>query len=249
MNGQVLPISDVRQIGTEKAGIPESRQYTVEFRTGEHADVWLLQGATALPVGLKDGSKIEFGCVEDLVAMPPTPWGDQLAVASYSHGVGHDCLRYFKRVMSDGRVAWSNVFLLQAAGSLIDRTEAVTENDPILEFFDLRAVPVTGMGILRSWVSPNPSLSFGAVSVGVDLANGALLSSDRRLVAASSADVAALYSTTLRSLMNDGRITVRNTAPLIEQAAPEPRKRGLGKSQRIFDSAIRKALLEAYFKH
>lgn len=249
MDARALPVSDVRLIGTQQAGIPEPRQYTVRFRTGERSDVWLLQGATALPVELEDGSKIESKCIEELVAMPATPWGDRLAAASYSHGGGHDCLRYFRRVLPDGRIAWSNAFLLQAAGSLTDRTESVTESDPVLEFFDLRAVPATDMGIFRSWVSPNPRLSFGAISVGVNLVNGALLSRDRRLVAAPSIDVAALYATTLRTLLQEERINARNTVPLIEQAASEPRMRGLGKSQRIFDSAIRKALIDAYFKH
>jgi hypothetical protein len=247
LDGNFLPVSTVRQIGTQQTGIPEQRQYTVQFRSGERDDVVFLQGTTALPIELEDGSKIEALCIEDLVALPPTPWGDSLAPVSYTHGVGHRCLRYFRRVLPDRRTVWSNVFLLRADGSLTDRTRAVAEENPVLEFFDLRAVLASDMGILRSWVSPDPLLSFGAVSVGVDLINGNLLSRDHRLIAVPSQRVANLYSTTVSELLREGRINARNTAPIAEQASTQSGLRNLGKAQRVFEGAIRRALIDTYF--
>lgn len=249
MDQRALPLVGIRQIGSQRDGIPEARQYQIDLDDGQHYDVYLLQGSTALPILLEDDSKIVQGCLEDeYAASYPTPWGAPLGPVSYTHGTGHHCLRYFRRVLSDGRIAWSKVFLMRGQGRLVDRTNAVVEEDPVLEFFDIRAIPGTVLGIIRTWTADDEHLGFGAVSAGIDLTSGELLSNDPRLVAVLPTDLAKLFDMTIASLMQSGRIDERNTVLLKDAAGASTGTRRLGKSQRAFESEIREALVDSYFK-
>jgi len=249
MDGTTLVPSDIRWTGVPSTEPLPSRQYTVTFNSGDRNDVWYLQGITASPVKLDDGSKVESGCIEELITPLTEPSnGEQRATLSYSHGVGHDCLRYYKRLLPNGKLSWSRVFLIKGEGTLTDRTEYAVEEDPVLELFDIRAMPATDMGILSSWTPPSPKLPFGDISAGVNLISGELLSHDLRIVSAQADDVAAIFRKVLIDVSEEGRTESRNTTRKIR---PTKAKEGVPspiKLQRSFDRAIREALVNAYFK-
>jgi hypothetical protein len=150
--------------------------------------------------------------------------------------------------LPDGGIAWSKAFLLKAEGSLTDRTDMVTELGPILELFDIRALPTTDVGILSAWTTTH-NLSFGDLSVGVDLVKGELLSRDSRLVAVPSANLATLWALTIRRVLQGGSINARTTFLIDEEDASKARLRLNWEPQDIFDVAIRQALLNTYFNH